>query len=596
MDYEAFFKLKERPFKNPLEDKFFLPLPAFDELCQTLTNEPRPNFLILRGQEGSGKSSFLRRLPWVIKDKIVVAPILKTGRHFKDILRDSLVSFGLGFKCSPQIPEESLLGFFQNAVSNFVASNYGLVLVADGALSLSEENLNDLLHLLSLEPQWAGQTTLLAAARTLSSWPSPKFASAKTLEIPPLTLEQSSQYVNKRLKMAGARKEIFTPGALTTLHTVSQGLPAAINAIAERSLLTAWASNKKEITPSFINQAKASLDKPQAINPQAAKRAAGYQPGRQKIHSRPVRITLAATMVLAFSFVMVLWPKSPETKEPAPDRPEITEPSVAPLPQEVPTATPAAAPALPGQTPGLGLPTLPPVLLSLPHNTMALVVNQSLSQARLWQGRLRNSGLKAELLAPELKEPGLYLIGRPNSRFSLIFQFPPGQEVPKDVSEKLWRQVETLLPQDILPLIVADSERLIRPVHAGSLESLQKKITVWVNSQEYKFTNDLASLYSDPFTYYEPGQKPQTIARENFQVALESEARTSGDVKLAISEPLISLDPRDHNRAWVIFNLRYDSKLRQDIGLRTLILEKSRLGGDWLIKAELWIRENSLQS
>ncbi|MDR1577152.1 MAG: hypothetical protein LBT86_02825 [Deltaproteobacteria bacterium] len=591
MDYEAFFKLKERPFKNFLEDKFFFRVPAFDRLRQILTEPPRPNSLFLRGAKGSGKSVFLKHLPLILRDKVIVAPILKTGFLFKDILRDALIGFGLWYKCSPQTPEESLLGFFQNAVSDFLAKDFNLILAADDAFILTEDNLAELQDLLSLEPHWAGRVTLLAASEPNSAWPGPKFASVPTLEVPPLDVDQVKNYVNYRLKIAGARQELFTHEALNALHKHSHGWPADINALAERALLTAWASGKKEITPAFVNQAKASLDKPLAINHQAAKRAAGYQLCRQKIQSWPIRLALASSMALAFSLVFILWPTTPQESGEIP-APLETPPLVSP--EEPPTATPAAAPLAPGQSPSLGLPTPPPALLSLPHNTMALVVDQSLGQARLWQGLLRKTGLKAELLAPALTEPGLYLFGRPKSRLSLVFQYPPGQAVPTEVSEKLWRQVETLLPQDILPLIVADSDLLARPVPSGTVDKLKDKIHSWTSSQEVKFTDNLATLYSDPFIFYEPGQKPQSIGRENFLVALSSEARTSGDVSLAISEPLIMLDPRNHHRAWAVFSLRYDSRLRHDIGLRALIFEKTLLGDDWLIKAELWIRENSL--
>jgi hypothetical protein len=521
-----------------------------------------------------------------------VVPILQTGHQLINILRDALIGFGLGFKCSPQVPEESLLGFFQNAVSNFVANNYGLVLAADGAQALSGENLNDLLHLLSLEPTWKGQTTLLAATRSETNWPKEEaFAKALTLEMAPLNPFETAEYVRYRMKTAGAKKDYFSDEALVALHKLSNGVPAAINVLAERALLTAWAAGKKEITASFMAQAKASLDNPLAVSPKAAQKAAGFKPERPKIHSFSARLALAISMVAVFSLGVIVWPQS----EPPQETPVAQVAAPPPVQKEVVTATPAAEPAPPGVNPSLGLPAPPPILLSLPHNTMALVVDQSLNQARLWQGQLKKTGLKAELTPPDLTEPGLYLIGRPKSRIALIFQYPPGPEVPKEVGEKLWRQIETLIPQDILPIIVADSALLTRPVPGGTLNILKEKLKAWTTAQEVKFTNDLASLYADPFTYYEPGLKPQTIDRENFQVALASEARTSGEVKLAISEPLITLDPRNHHRAWAIFSLRYDSRLRHDIGLRVLIFEKSLLSDDWPIKAELWIHENNLE-
>jgi general secretion pathway protein A len=433
MDYEAFFKLKERPFKNPWEAKFYFRVPAFDEIRETLINAPRPEFLILRGQPGVGKSALLRRLPWALKEKTVVAPILLTGHRLGDILRDALIGFGLGFKCSPQVPDESLLGFFQNAVSNFIANNYGLALAADGAATLTEEDVEDLLRLLSLEPKWRGQTTLLATDALKSPWPGPKFPGAKTLTLPPLDQAQTAEYVRFRLQAAGGKKDLFPQESLHKVHALSEGSPAAINALCERALLTAWAAGKKEIAPHFLTQAKASLENPLEIAPQAKRRAAGYSRDRQKIRSTPIRLALAASLALVFSLGFVFWPKSDETgPEKAIAKPAATQALPA---APVETATPAADPASMGPKTGLSLPTPPPILLSLPHNANALVVDQSSGQARLWRGQLRTTGLKAELVAPELAEPGLYLMGRPKSRMSLVFQYPPGREVPPDVGE-----------------------------------------------------------------------------------------------------------------------------------------------------------------
>ncbi|MDR1086114.1 MAG: AAA family ATPase [Deltaproteobacteria bacterium] len=596
MDYEAFFKLKERPFKNPLEARYFFRVPVFDRLTEALSQLPKPSLLILKGPAGSGKTTMLRNLARTVKDRVIVAPILQTGYELRDILSDALFGFGLGFKCAPQVPEESLLGFFQNAVSSFLASGLDVILAADRAGHLEPENLTELIDLVNLEPVWSGRTGLLLSTRPEPVWPIQKFPDARIIEVPPLDLEQTKAYVRYRMRAAGARKDYFKADSLITLHKLSGGIPMEINNLAERALMTAWAAGRKEVSSAHLFQAKTGLENPPRIDPKAIQQAAGRKRGHQKIKSWPARLSLAVFMALVFSLGLIFWPKFQPEEENSGRPPDAAQAAAGPAEAEVlATATPAAEPALPGQTPGLGLPSPPPALLRLPHNTMALVVDQSLNQARLWQGQLKKPGLKAELPAPDFEGPGLYLVGRPKSRLSLIFQYPPGKEVPPVTGEKLWRQVETLLPQDILPLIVADSQLLLRPVPPEDLDILKEKLKTWTTAQEVKFTDNLALLYTDPFVFYEPGQRPQTISRENFKVALTSEARTSGDVKLAISEPLLMLDPRNHNRAWAVFSLKYDSRLRHDIGLRTLIFEKSMLG-DWYIKAELWIRENSLEN
>jgi hypothetical protein len=214
--------------------------------------------------------------------------------------------------------------------------------------------------------------------------------------------------------------------------------------------------------------------------------------------------------------------------------------------------------------------------------------------SRLWQGGLSGPGLKAEVALPEITQPGLYLVGRPQSRTPLIFQYPPAKEVPQEASLRLWGQMESFLPQDILPLIVGSGADLKKAAPGSLAPAIKEKLKVWTQSQELRRPDQLAALYDETFRFFEPGRRDRTVARENFRQALMSEMRTAGDTELTVSEPLILLDPRDHGRVWAVFSLRYDSRLRHDIGLRTLVFE--RRGAAWLITAELWIKELSLKT
>ena len=232
-------------------------------------------------------------------------------------------------------------------------------------------------------------------------------------------------------------------------------------------------------------------------------------------------------------------------------------------------------------------------MLKLPHNSLALVVDHGQEMARLWQGGLAGSGLKAEISVPDFRDPGIYLVGRPKGDRSLMFQYPPGDGAPKAAGERLWGQVEQLLPQEVLPLMVGDSGDLAKSAPEGLAKALAEKVEGWTRSQEYKLADEMAKLYAESFQYFEPGRKPMTINRRNFKAALDSESQVAGDIRLAVSEPLIMLDPRGQSRAWAVFNLKYDSRLRHDTGLRALIFERSLIGGQWLIVAELWLKEDT---
>ncbi|MDR0356046.1 MAG: AAA family ATPase [Deltaproteobacteria bacterium] len=580
--------MTERPFKSTLEAKFFYRSYLFEELTDLLTTQELPSALVLKGPEGAGKSTLLKRLPQATKTTTRMAPILNPSSQLGDILREALNFLGLGQKCPPSVREESMIGIFQNAVNEFMAEGLNVVLAIDDAQNLDLETTSDLLALATLEPDWIGRFCLLLAGPA-ENWPNrPIAGQVAEIAVPPLDMAQTIAYVLHRLRAAGATKHIFTAEALTSLQTYSNGLPSMMNVLAEKSLMTAWAAGKSLINQNHVIQAKGSLDNPLKIDVAAAKKAsAGSRRERGRISNRSWLFILSAVLLVG-SFAWLLWPDAPSS-DLEPVQAEVVEDTPPPPGPDVTPAAPA------GSSP-LGLPTVPPALVKLPHTNMALVADLGQPMARLWQGGLRSPGLKAEIALPDFKEPGLYLVGRPRSSYPIIFQYPPAQDIPRAASEKLWTQVESMLPQDVLPLIVADGPTLAKKVDPKTLTRLNDLVRQWTESQRQKNSDEMASLYADTFSFYEPGRRPLSISRRNFRLALESETVSAGEVGLTISEPIILLDPRDHGRAWTVFNLKYDSKLRHDTGLRTLIFQKSPSQDEWRIVAELWLKKESLNN
>src|SRR6185436_15614272 len=66
-------------------------------------------------------------------------------------------------------------------------------------------------------------------------------------ELRPLSRKDSFLYVKHRLKVAGARENIFTPLALRSVYRRSNGIPRLINVLCDKSLVLGYAGNKKRI-------------------------------------------------------------------------------------------------------------------------------------------------------------------------------------------------------------------------------------------------------------------------------------------------------------------------------------------------------------
>lgn len=70
-----------------------------------------------------------------------------------------------------------------------------------------------------------------------------------------LTLEETADYCNSRMKLAGCINEVFTPQALIAIHTLSGGIPRSINNIAIASLMYSTVRKLQVVDEEAVYQA-----------------------------------------------------------------------------------------------------------------------------------------------------------------------------------------------------------------------------------------------------------------------------------------------------------------------------------------------------
>jgi hypothetical protein len=63
----------------------------------------------------------------------------------------------------------------------------------------------------------------------------------------PLSYEETEQYIDFRLKVAGSTEKIFQPSACAALFYYSGGVPRLINNLGDLALVFAFAADKKKI-------------------------------------------------------------------------------------------------------------------------------------------------------------------------------------------------------------------------------------------------------------------------------------------------------------------------------------------------------------
>ncbi|MDZ7762099.1 MAG: hypothetical protein U5L00_17835 [Desulfovermiculus sp.] len=68
-----------------------------------------------------------------------------------------------------------------------------------------------------------------------------------------LTREQTTLYIDSRMRSSGASEKIFEPEAKSLIHDYAHGIPRQINNMATACLLNAFARNEQKVTEAMVN-------------------------------------------------------------------------------------------------------------------------------------------------------------------------------------------------------------------------------------------------------------------------------------------------------------------------------------------------------
>ncbi|HSW12636.1 MAG TPA: AAA family ATPase [Solimonas sp.] len=180
----------------------------------------------------------------------------------------------------------------------------------------------------------------------------------------PLGSAETAEYINHRLRVAGAQQEIFTRAACDQVHRYSRGIPRLINIICDRALLGAYSQGQRRLTPPMIRQAakEAIGELPTTFDPRAPRRWASIE---------AISGIALAACTLAFLYTFLIQPRL--RTPPAPDQ---AAAATAPAP-----ATATAATTLTAATAPQGLAQLTRAPQPLPEVMGRLI--------RLWDAKLR---------------------------------------------------------------------------------------------------------------------------------------------------------------------------------------------------------------
>jgi general secretion pathway protein A len=257
--YESFYGLTEKPF-TLLPDPDYLYLSPKHQRALTLLEYGMMNqagFSVICGDTGAGKTTLIRRLLAELGDDTTVGLITNTHQSFGDLLNWVLMAFGIE---SDGKNKSQMHQIFIDFLIDQYANNNHTVLIVDEAQNMNADTLEELRMLSNINADkdqvlqviLAGQPALRDTLRKPELM---QFAQRISVDyyLESLSKEETKLYINHRLNVAGAGKQIFTEAACDAIYRYSGGTPRLINLLCDTTLVYGFAEQTKLIDTNLVN-------------------------------------------------------------------------------------------------------------------------------------------------------------------------------------------------------------------------------------------------------------------------------------------------------------------------------------------------------
>ena len=266
--YTSFFGLNEKPFAITPDPRYLYLSERHTEALAHLAYgiSEAGGFIQLTGEVGTGKTTVLRSLLQQLPPHCDVALILNprvTPAEFLLAICDEL---------HVQVPagSEGSVKALVDLLTHFLLDAHGrgrrIVLMVDEAQNLDADVLEQVRLLTNLETatQKLLQIILIGQPElreVLAKQELRQLAQRITgrYHLEALRKGETLSYIRHRTRVAGATRDLFTPGAQRELHRLSGGVPRIINVIADRALLGAYTREESFVNGALVRKAASEV-------------------------------------------------------------------------------------------------------------------------------------------------------------------------------------------------------------------------------------------------------------------------------------------------------------------------------------------------
>jgi general secretion pathway protein A len=266
--YQTHFGLSQAPFNITPDPSFLYLSPSHREGLAQLSYgiRARKGFVVLTGEVGTGKTTLIHALLNDLNGTAQTALIFNTIASPVELLRSVCEEFGL---IEPKRPLQDIHDYLVS-LNEFLLESYrkgeNCALIIDESQNLSAEVLESIRLLSNFETSKDKllQILLVGQPELALRLNSPELRQLKQRvmlrhHLRALSLQESCEYVQNRLKVAGGDQKLFTPNALESIYSYSGGIPRIVNVLCDNALLTGYALGRREINTGIIREVAEDL-------------------------------------------------------------------------------------------------------------------------------------------------------------------------------------------------------------------------------------------------------------------------------------------------------------------------------------------------
>jgi len=265
--YTSFFGLNEKPFTITPDPRYLFMSERHGEGLAHLVYGVTESggFIQLTGEVGTGKTTLVRTLLGQIPSEVDIALILNPQLTAVEFLTTICEELGLNLP-KQRYSSKALVDALNRHLLEAHSRGRRTILLVDEAQNLSEGVLEQLRLLTNLETarQKLLQIILIAQPELrdkLAQENMRQLAQRVTgrYHLEPLSSEETSSYIDHRLRVAGALTEIFEPAAKKEVFRLSGGVPRVINVICDRALLGAYSKEARTVNKGLVRNAASEV-------------------------------------------------------------------------------------------------------------------------------------------------------------------------------------------------------------------------------------------------------------------------------------------------------------------------------------------------